>query len=198
MGRNSQLIIDKVNYREARLAFYRGRFSATKNLLESIVNLPREESVSESMVNDALELLLLLDANMADSAGALLSFARAEYANAQNQTAAAVDTLENLLKNFPESNISPQALFSLGNLYAGQQRFDFALARFRKILSAYPASVVGDRALFRLAEVHETGLRDLRQAQSLYEQLLKDYPQSLFLEEARRKARELAEKNKSS
>jgi tetratricopeptide (TPR) repeat protein len=198
MGRNSQLIIDKANYREARLAFYQGRFSVTKNLLEEIANLPREESEAESMVNDALELLLLLDANMADSAGALLSFARAEYANAQNQTSAAVDTLENLLKYFPESNISPQALFSLGNLYAGQQKFDAAIARFRKILSDYAASVVGDRALLRLAEVHETGLRDLRQAQSLYEQLLKDYPQSLFLEEARRRARELAEKNKSS
>ena len=198
LGRNNQLIVDKANYREARLAFFQGRFSATKSLLESILKSERTENEAESMVNDALELLLLLDANMADSAGALLSFARAEYATVQNQTAAAVDTLENLLKYFPESNISPQALFSLGNLYAGQQRFDFALARFRKILSDHPASVVGDRALLRLAEVHEFGLRDLRQAQSLYEQLLKDYPQSLFLEEARRRARELAEKNKSS
>jgi outer membrane protein assembly factor BamD (BamD/ComL family) len=49
-----------------------------------------------------------------------------------------------------------------------------------------------------LAEIHATGLRDLRKAQELYEQLLRDYPQSLYLEEARRRARELAEKNKSS
>jgi tetratricopeptide (TPR) repeat protein len=197
-GRNNQLILDKVNFREAKLAFYQGRFRETKKMLEAIANSPRPENETESMVNDALELLLLLDVNMADSAGALLSFARAEYANVRYNQPAAVDTLENLLKRFPQANISPQALFSLGNLYADQQKFEVAIERFQQIISNYSTSVVGDRAMFRLAEVHEKGLRDLRQAQSLYEQLLKDYPQSLYLEEARRRARELAEKNKSS
>ena len=198
MGRNDQLVADKVNYRVARLAFYRGRFGEAKNLLEAIVNSPRGESAAESMVNDALELLLLLDVNLADSAGALLSYARAEYAHVQNKPFAAIDTLENLAKRFPNAALLPQALFVLGNLYDGQQQYDAVIERFRTILSQYPESVVGDRALFRLAEVHETGLRDLRQAQSLYEQLLKDYPQSLYLEEARRRGRALAEKNKSS
>jgi TolA-binding protein len=200
LGRNNQLITDKVNYREARLAFYQGSFNTAKNLLESIVQARPDENEreTESMVNDALELLLLLDANMADSAGALLSYAQAEYAAVQHKQPAAIDTLENLLKRFPQATISPQALFNLGDLYAGQQRFDVAIERWRKILSQYSESVVGDRALFRLAEIHETGLRDSRKAQSLYEQLLKDYPQSLYLEEARRRARELAEKNKSS
>jgi tetratricopeptide (TPR) repeat protein len=198
MGRNDQLVEDKVNFRLARLAFYRGRFSETKNLLEAIVNSPPVVSENESMVNDALELLLLLDVNLADSAGALLSYARAEYAQAQNKPFAAIDTLENLIKRFSNATLLPQALFALGNLYDEQQQYDSAIARFGAILSQYPESVVGDRALFRLAEVHQTGRRDLRQAQSLFEQLLKDYPQSLYLEEARRRARELAEKNKSS
>jgi tetratricopeptide (TPR) repeat protein len=200
LGRNNQLITDKVNYRGARLAFFQGRFGAAKNLLESIVQARPDENAreTESMVNDALEMLLLLDANMADSAGALLSFAHAEYAVVQHKQPAAIDTLESLLTRFPQATISPQALFNLGDLYAGQQKFDAAIERWRKILSQYAESVVGDRALFRLAEIHETGLRDTRKAQSLFEQLLKDYPQSLYLEEARRRARELAEKNKSS
>jgi tetratricopeptide (TPR) repeat protein len=200
LGRNNQLITDKVNYREARLAFFQGSFNTAKNLLESIVQARPDENAreTESMVNDALELLLLLDANMADSAGALLSYAQAEYAAAQNKQPAAIDTLESLLKRFPQATIVPQALFDLGDLYAGQQRFDIAIERLQKILAQYPESVVGDRALFRLAEIHETGLRDTRKAQTLYEQLLKDYPQSLYLEEARRRARDLAEKNKSS
>ncbi len=200
LGRNNQLLTDKVNYREARLAFFQGSFSAAKNLLESIAQARPDENAreTESMVNDALELLLLLDANMADSAGALLSYAQAEYATVQNKQPAAIDTLESLLKRFPQATISPQALFDLGDLYAGQQKFDAAIERLRKILSQYSESVVGDRALFRLAEIHETGLRDTRKAQSLYEQLLKDYPQSLYLEEARRRTRELAERNKSS
>jgi TolA-binding protein len=142
--------------------------------------------------------LLLLDVNMADSAGAFLSYARAEYAAAQHKPPAAIDTLENLLRRYPQSAVSPHALFSLGNLYVDQQMYDTAIEKLHRILDQYPESVVGDRSLFRLAEIHETGRRDLRKAQELYEQLLRDYPQSLYLEEARRRARELAEKNKSS
>ncbi|MDZ7289224.1 MAG: tetratricopeptide repeat protein [candidate division KSB1 bacterium] len=198
LGQNSRLIVDKVNYRQARLAFFQGRFHETKKSLESIVNAPPDESENESMVNDALELLLLLDANMADSAGALLSYAHAEYATAQYNHRAAIDTLEYLLRQYPQADIAPRALFNLGNLYAGLQKFDAAIERLYKILNHYPESVVGDRALFRLAEIHEIGLADLPKAQALYEQLLKDYPQSLFLEEARRRARTLAQKNKSS
>jgi TolA-binding protein len=150
------------------------------------------------MVNDALELLLLIDANIADSVGAFLSYARAEYAAAQHHQAAAVDTLEALLQRFPRATITPQALFSLGNLYVGQQQFDLAIDNMRRILNKYPESVLGDRALFRLAEIYDVGLRDSRKAQEFYEQLLRDYPQSLYLEEARRRARALAQKNKSS
>jgi len=198
LGRGNQLVSDKVNYREARLSFYQGDFSETKETLESIVKAPRHNNESESLVNDALELLLLLDANLADSAGALLRFAQAEYAAMQYKSSAAIDTLENLVKQFPQAAILPQALFSLGNLYAGQQKYEATIERLQRVRVEYAESVVGDRALFRLAEIHESGLRDLRKAQSLYEQLLKDYPQSLFLEEARRRARDLAEKNKSS
>jgi TolA-binding protein len=198
LGRNHQLITDKVNYREARLTFFQGQFRETKRLLEAIVNAPPSTEETESMVNDALELLLLLDANMADSTGALLSYAHAQCASTQYNAAAAIDTLESLIKRFSQSDLLPQALFNLGNLYTGQQKFDVAVERWRKILDDYPQSVVGDRALFRLAEIHETALLDTRKAQTLYEQLLKDYPQSLFLEEARRRARQLAEKNKSS
>lgn len=195
---NRQLISDKIDYRMARLAFYQGRFREAQKLLEEITNSPVGENETESMVNDALELLLLIDGNMADSAGAFLSYARAEYAAAQYHQAAAIDTLEDLLQRFPQATILPQALFSLGNLYASRQQFDLAIDKMRRILNQYSQSIVGDRALFRLAEIHETNLRDPHKAQEFYEQLLRDYPQSLYLEEARRRARELAEKNKSS
>jgi tetratricopeptide (TPR) repeat protein len=202
------LIADKVNHRLARLAYFQGRFREVQKLLEAIVasqppagaaseRQPAERE-TESVVNDALELLLLLDTNLADSAGALLSYAQAEYAAARQNQPAAIDTLETLLRRFPQSPIAPQALFNLGDLYADRQEFDTAIIKMRRILEQYPESVVGDRSLFRLAEIYETGVRDSRKAQELYEQLLRDYPQSLYLEEARRRARNLAGKNKSS
>ncbi len=196
-GSRQPLIRDKVNYALARADFYLGRFRPALQKLEEVSASLRTPSGNESMVNDALELLLLIEGNFADSAGALLSYARAEYLTMQHQRAAAIDTLGNLLKNHPGANLVPQAYFSLGGLYAKDGQYDKAAAAFRKILEQYAGSIVGDRAMFSLAEICAQNLHDYPQAQKWYEQLLQDYPNSLLLEQARRQARALGEKNRS-
>jgi tetratricopeptide (TPR) repeat protein len=91
----------------------------------------------------------------------------------------------------------PQACYSLGTIYLRNGQFPQAVEAFRRILEQHADSVVGDRAMFSLAEIYAKNLHDYPQAQRLYEQLLQDYPGSLLLEQARRQARVLGEKNRS-
>ncbi len=199
----SALIQDKINFSLARLEFFQGRFRPTLQLLETITNRPRareeeeNQEEAESMVNDALELTLLIEANFADSAGALLSYAHAEFLTTQQKRNAAIDSLQQLVQRFPQATLVPQAQFNLAALYTKEGKHSEAVTAYRTILEKYSDSVVGDRALFRLAVLTGEQLRDYQQAQKLFEQLLRDYPNSIFLDEARRNARRLAERNKT-
>ncbi len=199
----SVLIQDKIDFSLARLEYFQGRFRPSLQLLEKVTSRQRarEEDENaeetESMVNDALELTLLLEANFSDSAGALLAFARAEFLAAQQKRHAAMDSMRQLAQRFPQAALVPQAQFNLAALLVKDGKYAEAASTYRAIWEKFSDSVVGDRALFRLAELTSEQLRDYQQAQKLFEQLLRDYPNSIFLDEARRHARRLAERNKT-
>lgn len=192
--RPAPLAQDKATYRLARLEFYQGRFRRAQKLLDAIPSSPESGSGAESMVNDALEMQLLIDAHLADSSGALLVFARAELAAAQGRPQAAVDTLHNLLAAFPSSALSPLALFSVGLRCEETANYQQSVQAYQRLLQDHPADMRADRALVRIAEIAEHRLRDSRMAMAAYERLLSDYANSLFLEQARQQLRRLSEK----
>lgn len=194
LGGKRPFVEDKVAFALTRLEFYQGRFRNAKNMLEGIVAAPANTNQDESMVNDALELLLLIDGNIADSSGALLKYAQAEFLNVKQNRRAAIDTLNSLVAKYPNAGILPQAMYNLGLLYAEEGQYPNAVATLQAVAEKHGESVVGDRALFRLAEIHADKLQDYAQAQKLFEKLLETYPNSLYLEETRRRVRSLAEK----
>jgi len=193
----ANIVRDKVTYRLAMLEFYQGRFRAAQKLFDTISAATPIASLNErneSMVNDALEMQLLIDAHLADSSRALLSFARAELAVAQGRTSAAVDTLKNLMTSFSGSSITPLALFTLAQRYADIGDYQESLNGYQKLVKDHPADMRADRSVMRMAEIYETNLKDRVQAQQTYERILSDYPKSLFLDAVRQKIRSLSEK----
>jgi len=193
-GGASSLVQDKATYRLARLEFYQGRFRQTQKLLDTISGAPEPAGRDESMVNDALEMQLLIDAHLADSSGALRRFAHAELAAAQGRPAAAVDTLKSLLADFSKSSMSPLALFTLGARYFELGDFQQALMTYQQVVKEHPADMRTDRAIMRIAEIYENNLKDRMLAQQTYERILSEYPKSLFLDDARQHIRRLSEK----
>lgn len=185
---------EKVKFALTRLEFYQGRFRNAKSMLEGIVAQPAKGNQEESMVNDALEMLLLIEANFADSAGALRSYAQAEFLSVKQNRRAAIDTLNRLIEKYPNAGILPQAMYNLGLLYSDEGQYPSAVAMLQAVAEKHGESIVGDRALFRLAEIHADKMHDYAQAQKLFEKLLETYPNSLYLEEARRRVRSLSDK----
>jgi len=192
--RGTPLMRDKATYRLARLEFYQGHVRKTQRLLDAIPSATELGSSTESMVNDALEMQLLLDANLSDSSGALLAFAHAELAVAQSRPAAAVDTLQNLLRRFPRSAVCPLALFTLGRRYVELGDYPNALQSYQRFLKEYPSDMRADRCLMQIAELYEAKVNDRAKAVEAYERVLTDFPKSLFLDEARRQLRQLSAK----
>ncbi|MDZ7266218.1 MAG: tetratricopeptide repeat protein [candidate division KSB1 bacterium] len=195
-GSNRPFVEDKVKFLLSRLEFYQGNFRAARNILEGIAAAPARSNEQESMVNDALELLLLIDANLADSSTALRRYARAEFLAATGKLGGAIDTLQVLLAAHPHALLVPQAMYNIARWQREAGQYLQAATTLQALLSEHGESVVADRALFHLAELHANQLNDYAQAQKLYEKLLESYPHSLYLEEARRRVRSLSDKLK--
>jgi tetratricopeptide (TPR) repeat protein len=194
---SSPQVRDRSIYHLAMLQFYQGRFRAAQKLFDSITGTPApltSDERNESMVNDALEVQLLIDAHLADSSRSLLSFAHAELESARGKTDAAVDTLKHLLAAFAGSPIAPLALFTLGRRHTETGNLQESLGAFQKLVKEHPADMRADRALIRMAEIYEVNLKDRVMAQQTYERVLTEYPKSLFLDDARQKIRSLSEK----
>jgi tetratricopeptide (TPR) repeat protein len=76
-------------------------------------------------------------------------------------------------------------------------RHQEALADLEQMLSEFPQSRLCPHALQRMGEIYELGLGDLPRARAAYQQVLSDYPRYLFLNEVRRKLRQLEAKEAS-
>ena len=62
---------------------------------------------------------------------------------------------------------------------------------YENILEFYPTELYGDDALFKEAELYERYLNDKEKAKKAYQDVLTNYPGSVFTVKARKRYREL-------
>ena len=64
-----------------------------------------------------------------------------------------------------------------------------ALSVYGKVVHDMPTSILRDHAQMQIGEIYERTLKDKQKAVEAYEQLLANFPTSLFVEEARKRIR---------
>ena len=72
--------------------------------------------------------------------------------------------------------------------------YDKALAYLKTIYEKYSQDVLGDDAVFMMAEIYQDDLHKPDEAKHYYEQLIIDYPGSTYVQTARQR---LADLNKT-
>ncbi len=180
---------DLATYKAAYLQFLNGDYSGSLALLGGILDKMGQAGVDQKYVNDALELTLLIEENQKKSAEALAIYARAELLSLQRKPAAAADSLARLLSVHEDAEIVDDALLKLGELANEQGQFLSAVAYLDTLLRRIPDSVHCGLAQKRIAEIYEVGLNSPEKAFAAYENVLINYPNSLYVEEVRQKLR---------
>nr|WP_294896595.1 tetratricopeptide repeat protein [uncultured Pedobacter sp.] len=178
----------EAKFKNAKLSFYNGDFNWAKAQLDVL-----KASTSQLIANDALDLSLLIQDDLAvDSTGnALKLYAKADLLTFKNKPEIAIKTLDSLTQLYPQSTLFDDVLMLKGNIYIKEHQYQKAIENFNEILSKYPNSIWADDALFKLAVLEEDDLKDLASAKKHYEQLINQYPGSLYLIEARKRFRNL-------
>ena len=178
----------EAKFRNARLSYYMGEFewaAAQLNVLKS--------ATSQLISNDAMQLGLLIIDNLGTDSNTtpLLMYSRADLMEFCNQTEPALKTLDSILTEFPAHSLTDEIWFKQAGIYYKSGNFTKASELWFKIFETYPDDILGDDALYKLADVTETKLNDKARAKELFELMLTKYPGSLFAVDARKRFRSL-------
>ncbi|MEZ5017971.1 MAG: tetratricopeptide repeat protein [Flavipsychrobacter sp.] len=185
---------EEARFRNAKLAYYRGDFEWAETQLSVL-----KASTTELIANDALYLSVLITENIPPDSNyvPLRRFAYADLLQFQNKDEEAAALLDSINTAFPDHPLKDDILMQRANIAQKHRQYKEALEYLTTIYEQHGDDVLGDDALFKMADLYENKLDNKTKAAELYEQLILQYPGSTYVQTARDKVKQIAP-NKSS
>jgi len=179
-------IASEAKFKNARLSYYINEFEWAKAQLDVL-----KASTSKLIANDAMELSLLIADNVDyDSSYVPLNmYARADLLSFQNLDEQALIILDSILVEYPAHLIVDDVLYKKAHIYLKKMDFLTADSILNEIVQKYSYSIIADDALYQRAGLYETKFKNSTKAMELYQELLVNYPASLYTVDARKKYR---------
>lgn len=185
-GRNDKVLLELIDYKLALIEYYSGNLDSA----EALFNILSEVKDAD-IANDVLEKnSIVADKNKEEEKTKV--FASAEYDIMRLDTASAIEKYESIineLRNY-DTEIWQRSQIELSEIYLKRKNYeksDFYLEDFLKNL---PDGVHSDQVLFKLAYSKELQSKKDK-AIELYSKILISFPNSIYLDRARGKIREL-------
>jgi tetratricopeptide (TPR) repeat protein len=172
--------------RNAKLSYYRGDFDLAKAHLDVL-----KLATSREIANDAMDLSLLIQDNLEldTSEIAMQKYANIDLLLFQNQYPQALEEYGKMLKNFPKHSLIDNIYWEMANIQIKLGNTEKAVEALTEIMTNHGDDILGDDATFLLAKQYEEKLADKEKAKELYLKILTDYPGSIYIPEARKRAR---------
>ena len=178
----------EARFKVARTSYFKGDFKWAQNQLDVL-----KASSSQLIANDAMELSMLIKDNSQEDSTqtALKKYARADLLAFQNKTPEAIALLGDIIINHKGEKIEDEALLKQALLYEAGKSWNKAESNYLKILQYFNKDILADNATFFLAELYNKHLNNPEKAREFYEQIIFNFPDSIYFVEARRNYREL-------
>jgi tetratricopeptide (TPR) repeat protein len=184
----NDVIGHEAKFRNARLYYYTGNFAWSSAQLDVL-----KASTSKLIANDAMELSLLISDNLAlDTITLPLEmYANADLLFLQNKDSLAILTLDSISFNYPGHSLQDEIYFKKYQIAYRSKEFDLAVEYLDQIIELYGEDLLADKATFELAYLYENQYQNIEKASELYQKILIDYPNSLYVDDARKRFRDL-------
>lgn len=176
----------EARFRNAKLSYYAGDFQWAQAQFEVL-----KASTSKLIANDAIDLSVFIMDNLGldTTAQALKIYATSDLLVFQNRFDAAFEKLDSLLLAFPNHSLEDDVIYLKAKIYFKKRAYEQSAALLQQIVDKYADSIRADNALFELAGLYETQLKNTEKAKELYEKVFTDYSNSTFAVEARKRYR---------
>jgi tetratricopeptide (TPR) repeat protein len=203
-------------FKNAKLSFYIGEFEWAKSQLDIL-----RAATTKLIANDAMQLSLVISDNEDEDEDedeieevkeetentdseffglfgkdfeknkGLRYYAKADFLLFQNNDELALKYLDSIAIVDPGSKLADVVLFTKAKIFTRQKKYLEAAALYQRICDVYSEGLLADDALYDLGELYEFYLKDVSRAMECYQKLMKDYPGSLFVVDARKRFRTL-------
>ena len=177
----------EARFRNAQLRYFIGEFAWAETQLNVL-----KAATSKLIANDAMSLSLIISDNLeADTSGTeLRRLARADYRIYQHKDEQALSVLDSICRNGNEIS-KPHALYRIAEIKEKQQAYTDAEDLYLQIVRDFPDSYMADDALMHAALLEHQQLKKTEAAKQHYEQLIDEYPTSLYTAQAKKNYRKL-------
>ena len=177
----------EARYKNAQLRYFIGEYEWAESQLKVL-----KAATSKLIANDAMTLSLVIKDNLeVDTTGTELNrLARADYRIYQQHQDEAVTLLDDIIATGNEVS-KPHALFRKGEILEKRKQYADAEPLFLQIVEQYPESYMADAALMHAALIEHNELKDKESAKQHYEQLIDEYPTSIYTAQAKKNYRRI-------
>ncbi|MDA3816540.1 MAG: tetratricopeptide repeat protein [Prolixibacteraceae bacterium] len=181
-------LADNVMLKRARLSFYIGDIEWAKAQLDVL-----KASTSKFTANNAMELSLLITSNyeMDTIAEPVQMYARAELAIYRNNDEKALATFDSIVEKFANHSLNDRILMRKAEISEKNFNFEKSAELYQQVADQYAYSTLADDAIYKLALIYEVKLNEAKKAETLYKKILLEYPNSIFVADARSRYRSM-------
>ena len=148
-----------------------------------------EASVSDPVSNDALARIILIQSNSDYAYVPLHNYVKALHANLNGKTDAAMEKSQKTIEEYPKALIVDDLWLLLGEIHQRTQAPAQAIAAYQQVVASESPSAA--EALVKVAGIYHDQLNQPEQAHKTYTALIRDYPDSVIVDYARRQIDEL-------
>ena len=166
-------------FKLARVNLFKQNFDEANNQLAAILHNLKDDSA-----NDAIELSLVLNTTMNDSSN-LVKFAEAEFLTEQKKFRQAANKYSLIYQNPQAFVLHSITKLRHAEMMLAEDDFDEAIRLFENIEEEGEKNIYADKALYLLGKTYHLGLGNREKALEVYERLMIEFPNSLYIDEAR-------------
>lgn len=178
----------EAKFKNARIFYYDGDFIFAQSQLDVL-----KEATTRLIANDAMNLSILITDNLGLDSNytAMRQFAKADLLLEQHKYDQAFELYDSITDIFPDHKLKDDILMRKSQAYQFKGEWNIAIELLQKIVDKHGDDILADDALYQIAQIYENHLFDNKMAGEYYFQLMRDYPGSLFVTEARKAYRNI-------
>jgi tetratricopeptide (TPR) repeat protein len=182
---------DIAKLRKAMLAYYGNDFEWALAQFDAL-----KKSTSKAVANDALKYSAFLKEYIKDDSlhTELSFFARADLLDFQQKEQAAIQTLDSLIDRYPTHPLKAHAYLKKAELSQELMRYEKAQTYYKKIISEFAQSYIAPQAMYHLAVLYHDFIKDEEEAAHYYKMLIMKHPESIFINQAAKRLRQIRDK----